>query len=140
MWDTSIAAKTSNGNTGYATQIESAADDYTDNTNLPVSYCTEPCTEKIRHVEYNHGDTGWDAYALWWGNPVYKGKVKWNSYYSKTNITIHRLARHEMGHIFGLGHPPCPGDPGGVDSVMGCPRAGKYELHAHDINDINDKY
>ena len=50
VWDTSIAAKTSNGNTGYATQIESAADDYTDNTNLPVSYCTEPCTEKIRHV------------------------------------------------------------------------------------------
>ena len=79
VWDTNIDAKTSNGNTGYATQIESAADDYTDNTDLPVGYCTEPCTENIRHVEYNHGDTGWDAYAYWYGNPVYKGKIKWNS-------------------------------------------------------------
>ena len=140
VWDTSITAKTSNGNTGYATQIQSAANDYTTNTDLPVSYCTEPCTENIRHVEDNYGPTNWDAYAYWYGNPVYKGKVKWNSYYSKTNIVVHRLARHEMGHVFGLGHPPCHPDPGGVWPVMGCPKSGKYNLHTHDRDDINVKY
>ena len=35
VWDTSIDAKTSNGNTSYATQILSAADDYTIYTDLP---------------------------------------------------------------------------------------------------------
>ena len=71
---------------------------------------------------------------------MYKGKVRWNSYYSKTNITVDRLARHEMGHIFGLDHPPCPGESGGVASVMGCPNDGKYDLHTHDRDDINVKY
>ena len=60
--------------------------------------------------------------------------------YSKTNIVVHRVARHVMGHIFGLGHPPCPSDPGGVASVMGCARDGKYDLHTHDRDDMNVKY
>ena len=99
VWDTSITTETSNGNTSYATHIQSAASDYTNNTDLAVDYCTEPCTENIRQVEDNYGPVNWDAYAYWYGDPVYKGKVKWNSYYSKTNISVHRLARHEMGHI-----------------------------------------
>ena len=140
-WDTSITTETSNGNTSYATQIQSAASDYTNNTDLPVSYCTEPCIENIRQVEEDYGPTNWDAYAYWYGNPEYRGKVKWNSYYNpKANIVVHRLARHEMGHIFGLDHPPCPGDPGGVASIMGCPRDGEHDLHTHDRDDMNVKY
>ncbi len=137
-WDTSVTAKTSNGATAFATYLSSAANDYTSNTDLDVDYCNEPCTENISNIMVNRGSNGLSAQAFWTGNPAYEGRVEWNSHYASgwSSRTKHLLARHELGHIFGLDH--VPGN--SPASVMGQAREHKHTLHTHDKDDINVKY
>ena len=142
VWSSSITPKVTDLNTDYETEIKSARRDYNDNTDLGVKWCDWPCNGNLRHTQGDFGDVGWAARAWRYGNPVTNATIEWNGHYSQSSFTAHRLARHEMGHAFGLDHVPCGGGPyeDDIKSIMGCPEAGKKVLHKHDINDMNDKY
>ena len=76
--------------------------------------------------------------AYWSGNPAYAGRVEWNSHYAGgwSSRTKHLLARHELGHIFGLDHI----NASSPASVMGEARQHMHTLHTHDKDDMNVKY
>ena len=137
-WDTGVTPLTSNGTTVLGTFLSSAASDCTSNTDLDVDYCNEPCTENIRNIMVNRGANGLSAQAYWSGNPAYAGRVEWNSHYAGgwSSRTKHLLARHELGHIFGLDHI----NASSPASVMGEARQHMHTLHTHDKDDMNVKY
>ena len=143
-WDTSITPNTTSVDTWYAWEIRSAARDFTSNTDLAVEYCSSSCSgSNIRHYENDHGMTGWHARVLFHGNTIRYATVQWNAHSGRIDsFTAHRLARHEMGHAFGLDHVPCGGGPYETSppSIMGCPSSGVRDLHTHDIQDMNKKY
>ena len=137
-WDTGVTPLTSNGTTPLGTYLSSAASDYTNNTDLEVDYCTEPCTENITNKMVNWGDNRVSARAYWTGNPAYEGEIRWNSHYAGgwSARTKHLLTRHELGHVFGLDHV----NASTPASVMGEAREHMQVLHTHDKDDINVKY
>lgn len=161
-WNTTSAPRVVNSGTPYGSEIESASDDYNDNTDLDVRWCVSPCNENIVHASKNLGAgiiAGADSFSNGkqcntsqidcneTTNRVTSGFVAWNTTYKpKPNTSPGYVALHEMGHIFGLAHAPCattgPGIESGVTSVMGvsCPYAGPSTLQPHDKADINDKY
>lgn len=162
-WDTSSNPIVTNYNTSYGSQISRANADFNSNTDLTVYSCNTPCNETITHINGYESDADWAAAADSYhegelcvpstGNcnettkKVTSGVVVWNTAngpYSDSYANY--LARHEMGHIFGLKHAPCHtgGDngEGSYYSVMAisCPYDAKDELQDHDIDVINDKY
>ena len=161
-WNTSNHPLVSNFNTPYNDEIQSTVDDYDSNTDLSVDSCNQPCSESILHILQYVGSADWAAAADSYSNgqqcnvditcnettnKVTSGVVVWNSAHGTYSESYaNYLARHEMGHIFGLAHAPChtEGDYGGgaYYSVLAisCPYAAKDELQDHDIDDINDKY
>ena len=70
-WSSSVTPKTSNGTTALGSFLSSAASDYTNNTDLEVDYCNEPCTENISNIMVSRGANGYYAQAFWTGNPAY---------------------------------------------------------------------
>lgn len=161
-WNTNSTPMATNYNTFYTSPIASAATDYDSNTDLAVHWCISPCNESIEHRQQFVGNVDWTGAADSYSNgsqcyvditcdevsnQVTYGHVIWNSAYGPyTDSYANYLARHEMGHIFGLAHASCHagGDYGGGSyySVMAvlCPYGPVDELQDHDIDDINDKY
>lgn len=138
-------------------QVHSAADDYDDNTDLDVDRCSpnSNCGNVI-HYSANYGTSDAQAWA-----DMYSRSVKctnsehelnghcnltnrkadfayaiYNTAHSLSGDAYHYVARHEMGHIWGLAHTPC-----GTKSVMryNCNSYYGYLTH-HDRVDINAKY
>lgn len=142
VWSSSITPRVTDLNTDYESEIQSARRDFNDNTDLAVYRCSWVCNGNLRHSQADYGDVGWAARTRRHGNPVTHAYVDWNGHYSQDSFTAHRLARHEMGHAFGLDHVPCGGGPNepNIYSIMGCPESGVKVLHDHDIDDMNDKY
>ena len=140
-WDTSITPVTTNVDTRYASAIRSAAGDYTSNTDLRVDYCASSCSgSNIWHYENDFGRNTWAARVMRRGNPTSSAIIQWDAHNGRFDeFTANRLARHELGHAFGLDHVPCKG-PTAAPAIMGCPTNGVSDLHDHDIDDINDKY
>jgi len=100
--------------------IDSAVQDYDDYTDLTVFQCADNgnCGILI-HVQADYGDTGWYAKAHPYSNGVHCynnpgycnhsnhmvdfGYVEWNDHYGQLPQPGW-IARHEMGHNFGLRH------------------------------------
>lgn len=143
-WDTNhVMPETTNADTRYATQIRQAAEDYTDNTALAVDYCSSSCSgSNIRHYEADYGNTIWAARVQLNPPDITYATVQWNAHWGMyNNFDANRLARHEMGHAFGLEHSEeCGAISPQLYAVMGCAEPGKAVLHDHDIQDMNDKY
>lgn len=113
----------------------------------------------IQGYENNFGATGYQGYAYpsnasgqncyWYPTPIATGNCNtttnkatsavlyFNTYYGYSDREW--LARHEMGHVFGLYHPPC-GNP--TVTVMHTPGCGSLPttLQADEINWINSAY
>lgn len=153
-WDGDVTPEVADYNTQYGQQALSARDDYDSNTDLDVDWCEYPCSANIIHYEANMGPTQWTAEAR-----VYSGStscfpisycnesdheadfayIYWNSYYGPYDSdAANYLARHEMGHVFGLNHVACSES----SSVMytGCTSGLPTTLQSHDISDVNSEY
>ena len=159
-WDTSSAPIVTNYNTSYGSEISSANADFNSNTDLTVYSCNTPCAESVKHEQKFVGNVDWAAVAKAYRNgyecgdcnetskKVTYGKVIWNSAGGPyTPSYANYLARHEMGHVFGLDHAPCQtgGDYGGNNGYLNvmavkCPYDAPDTLQDHDISDINAKY
>lgn len=145
-----------NATSSYGVQIESARANFHNSTNMTVYGCPSNTNcGNIIHLQGNYGATGWNAcvrpyshgtpcsdgncnpnYSCdHWGNKVNWSDVRWNDYYGTSRP--HFVARHEMGHVFGLAHTPCS-----VSSVMQGAVCSPYPvtLTSHDINDLNAWY
>ena len=142
-----------------STYVHSAADDYDDNTDLAVNRCS-PDSEcgNVIHYDGYYGPTEPPAWAdvLSESEPCFDNDhdlngycnetnhksdfsyIYYNTEYSYSNNAIYAvIARHEMGHVWGLRHPACS-----VVSVMRdgiCGTLYGY-LTTHDISDMNAKY
>lgn len=160
--DTSIQPKVANISTPYGSQITSAVNDFDSNTDLQVNECTWLCPAKIYSVMYDWGDDDSAAAA----DSYHDGELcvpgtsncnetdkKVNSAYINWNSRIptmppgyaNYVARHEMGHIFGLRHVDCvtaEPNPEAFYSVMNvrCSYSVYEVLQSHDTLDINGKY
>ena len=95
-----------------------------------------------RRYEADYGNTTWAARVQLPPGDITYATVQWNAHWGKyNNFVANRLARHEMGHAFGLEHSEeCGTVSPQLYAVMGCAEPGKAVLHDPDIQDMNDKY
>ena len=164
-WDTDVDIVVEDRTTDYGSAITDAVEDYDDNTDLSVSECTTDECGIVIHLQADWGASNWKGKA----DPYSYGQqctaspypcdtttdkvdfsyVYWNDYdddpdgddgeYVDSIIPDH-LARHEMGHVFGLGHHDCTGDDA-EDSVVEADDCDEFEsLQDHDTDDLNGWY
>ena len=160
LWDDdNVLPIATSVNNPYPQQNRKAVEDYDTNTDLSVRWCNSPCSSfNIRFIGDGWGETGWIAKT----NPIRdrvlclvngrlsplrcnetnrkinSATINWNSqYYPHPGIFAHFVARHELGHVFGLAHLNCGSGP----SVMVRPCSLSPDtLQPRDIRDINSMY
>ena len=148
-----ITPTVANSGTNYGAAIARAVTDFNRNTDLTVEHCTLPCLARILHTEHAYGHRRWIAAADSYhygvlcspgsrcnetNQRVTEAFIRWNSSAGPFgSSTANSIARHEMGHAFGLSHPPSCS----TWSVMqtACPNPPST-LTRHDIADINNLY
>lgn len=123
VWKDGLTPVNANVDTSHTAPIRGGAHDYKTNTDLKVNYCSWPCSANIEHRSVRGRTKEWAARARRNANPVTQATIEWNSRVNNSAFTAHRLARHEMGHAFGLDHVECGGGPYEPDikSIMGYP-------------------
>ena len=149
-WGTSVTPNTTSVNTNYAWAIRSAVLDYNLNTDLTVVYCAPACSSSnIKHFEtYFRIDRTWAARARIYTSPggiIKRTTIQWNASHGPFDSgAANYIARHELGHAFGLAHiPTCNKRSNAyVTSVMlsACTNDSPAVLTSHDINDMDEKY
>ena len=157
-WDAgNVTPRVTSTNNPYGSAARSASNDYDSNTDITVDWCNWPCSSfNIRFVGDNFGETGWVGKA----NPMHNGvscvinrvwssarcnktdrqansaTISWNSHYpGQTSRFANHVARHELGHVFGLIHHSC-----GISSVMVTCNNYPTTLTSHDITDMDNEY
>lgn len=151
-WDVGDIPNVENVNLTWSASVTSAAFDYNNNTDLHVDGpCGSSCGN-IRYVQGNYGATGWDGGTIVytdgtscvdWPTLTLNGNcnstnhkadfayIYFNTYYNPGAYPTY-LAKHELGHVFGLDHNT-------VASVMSN-NSTYTSLQAHDISDLNGMY
>jgi len=132
-WHTSVVARAQAFGTSFPNEVASAVADYDVNTrlNLPAP-CWEWACGNIEYIQDWYGDTPWGAglaqpwawtpstgwincVEFWSGNntgqcdtsskQVQYSYIFYNTTYWNLLATYpHNVARHELGHVFGLAH------------------------------------
>lgn len=142
-----------NRTANYSEYVTSSIIDYDYNTDLDgYTYPDNGNCGNLIHMAMNYGDNGSYAKAYPYGDSIscvdnpncchttsYRvdlAYVLWNEYCAPIP-QAHHIARHEMGHVFGLAHTPCS-----ITSVMwvSCPQPGPENLATDDIDDVNAYY
>ena len=156
-WDTDVTI-TVESRIPQSAHVHSAADDYDDNTDLTVKRCSpdsecgnvihydgyygpsepvawaSPYSYSVKCTNDEHELTG---YCNETNHKVDFAYIYYNTHYTYDDLLVAVLARHEMGHVWGLNHTPCS-----VASVMkpGTCQNQYGNLQQHDKNDVNAKY
>ena len=162
LWEDS-SANVCDDDTEWADEVEDAADNYDDDTNLDLTW-TDPCgsNKEIFNTQANYGLSGWKGFAYTSSGGGLCWNWRWTNYCNNTNRKVDRAeilwndayydqidepewqALHEMGHVFGLRHPEGSECNNPDPSVMfnGSGNCDDYyeELQSQDIDDINEEY
>jgi hypothetical protein len=124
-------------NSSYGSYVTAAAADYNSNTQATVYTCSSSGCGSWDSLDAGLGSEGPYARTTLYisGSTITSALTEWNYNVSQPNRD--HVARHEIGHGFGMDHVPCS-----PDAVMwgACSQPWPSSLQSHDIGHINDWY